>query len=90
MLQAALDDVDWDMFRASSADVSEFTDVALSFIKSQYTVLHILFVLHFLFYCTCYSLFLFFFFFYLYLYICSCVVLILFNSFFFALSTERT
>ncbi len=24
------DDVDWDMFRASSADVSEFTDVALS------------------------------------------------------------
>ncbi len=30
MLQAALDDVDWDMFRASSSDVSEFTDVALS------------------------------------------------------------
>ncbi len=28
MLQAALDDVDWDMFRASSSDVSEFTDVA--------------------------------------------------------------
>ncbi len=24
MLQAALDDVDWDMFRASSSDVSEF------------------------------------------------------------------
>ncbi len=33
MLQASLDDVDWDMFRASSADVSEFTDVALSFIN---------------------------------------------------------
>ncbi len=27
-----LDDIDWDMFRASSADVSEFTDVALSFV----------------------------------------------------------
>ncbi len=34
MLQAALDDVDWDMFRASSSDVSEFTDVALSFINT--------------------------------------------------------
>ncbi len=34
MLQAALDDVNWDMFRASSADVSEFTDVALSFINT--------------------------------------------------------
>ncbi len=33
MLQASLDDVDWDMFRASSADVSEFTDVALSFVN---------------------------------------------------------
>lgn len=32
-LQAALDDVDWDMFRASSSDVSEFTDVALSFVN---------------------------------------------------------
>ncbi len=32
MLQASLDDVDWDMFQASSADVSEFTDVALSFV----------------------------------------------------------
>ncbi len=32
MLQASLYDVDWDMFRASSADVSEFTDVALSFV----------------------------------------------------------
>ncbi len=31
MLQASLDDVDWDMFRASSADVSEFMDVALNF-----------------------------------------------------------
>ncbi len=30
MLQASLDDVDWDMFRVSSADVSEFTDVALA------------------------------------------------------------
>ncbi len=33
-LQAALDDVDWDMFRASSSDVSEFTDVAVSFINT--------------------------------------------------------
>ncbi len=32
-LQAALDDVNWDMFRASSSDVSEFTDVALSFVN---------------------------------------------------------
>ncbi len=49
--------------------------------------LHILFVLHFLFYCTFYSLFLF-----SYLYICSCVVLLLYNFYFysFALSTERT
>ncbi len=30
MLQASLDDVDWDW--ASSSDVSEFTDVALSFV----------------------------------------------------------
>ncbi len=34
MLQAALDDVDWDMFRASLSDVSEFTDVALSFVNT--------------------------------------------------------
>ncbi len=34
MLQAALDDVDWDMLRASSSDVSEFTDVALSFVNT--------------------------------------------------------
>ncbi len=34
MLQAALDDVDWDMFRASSSDVSELTDVALSFVNT--------------------------------------------------------
>ncbi len=34
MLQAALDDVDWDMFRASSSDVSEFTDVAVSFVNT--------------------------------------------------------
>ncbi len=34
MLQAALDDVDWDMFRASSSDVSEFMDVALSFVNT--------------------------------------------------------
>ncbi len=34
MLQASLDDVDWDMFRANSADVSEFTDVAVSFINT--------------------------------------------------------
>ncbi len=33
MLQA-LDDVDWDMFRASSSDVSEFTDVAVSFVNT--------------------------------------------------------
>ncbi len=33
MLQVALDDVDWDMFRVSSSDVSEFTDVALSFVN---------------------------------------------------------
>ncbi len=33
MLQAACDAVDWDMFRASSSDVSEFTDVALSFVN---------------------------------------------------------
>ncbi len=33
-LQAALDDVDWDMFRASSSDVSEFTDIALSFVNT--------------------------------------------------------
>ncbi len=33
MLQAALDDVDWDMFRASSSDVSEFTDV-VSFVNT--------------------------------------------------------
>ncbi len=33
MLQAALDDIDWDMFRASSSDVSEFTAVALSFVN---------------------------------------------------------
>ncbi len=34
MLQASLDDVDWEMFRVSSADVSELTDVALSFINT--------------------------------------------------------
>ncbi len=34
MLQASLDDVDWDMFWASSSDVSEFTDVALSFVNT--------------------------------------------------------
>ncbi len=34
LLQASLDDIDLDMFRASSADVSEFTDVALSFINT--------------------------------------------------------
>ncbi len=33
-LQAALDNVDWDMFRASSSDVSEFTEVALSFVNT--------------------------------------------------------
>ncbi len=47
----------------------------LLFIKSQYTVLHILFVLPFLFYCTFYSLFLFFFFF-TYIYIYARVVLL--------------
>ncbi len=34
MLQAALDDVDWAMFQASSSDVSEFTDVAVSFVNT--------------------------------------------------------
>ncbi len=34
MLQVALDDVDWDMFRASSSDVSEFADVAVSFVNT--------------------------------------------------------
>ncbi len=34
MLQAALDDVDWDMFWASSSDISEFTDVALGFVNT--------------------------------------------------------
>ncbi len=34
MLQVALDDVDWDMFRSSSSDVSEFTDVAVSFVNT--------------------------------------------------------
>ncbi len=34
MLQTALDDVDWDMFRASSSDISEFTYVALSFVNT--------------------------------------------------------
>ncbi len=34
MLQAAIDDVDWDMFRASSSDFSEFTDVTLSFVNT--------------------------------------------------------
>ncbi len=34
MLQAALDDVDWDRFWASSSDISEFTDVALSFVNT--------------------------------------------------------
>ncbi len=34
MLQAALDDVDWDMFQASSSDVSEFTNIALRFVNT--------------------------------------------------------
>ncbi len=34
MLLAALDDVDWGMFWVSSSDVSEFTDVALSFVNT--------------------------------------------------------
>ncbi len=33
MLQAALDDVDWNMFRASSSNISEFTDVASSYVN---------------------------------------------------------
>ncbi len=33
MLQAALDDVDWDMSWASSSDVSEFTDVTISYVN---------------------------------------------------------
>ncbi len=34
MLQAALDDIDWDMFRESSSDVRKFTDVQLSFVNT--------------------------------------------------------
>ncbi len=34
MLQAALDDFNWDMFQASSSDVSEFTNVVLSFVNT--------------------------------------------------------
>ncbi len=34
MLQVTLDNVDWDMFRASSSDVSEFMDRALSFVNT--------------------------------------------------------
>lgn len=33
MLQDALEDVDWDMFRASANDVNEFMDVAVSFVS---------------------------------------------------------
>ncbi len=33
MLQAVLDDVDWDMFWTSSSDVSEFMDVAISYVN---------------------------------------------------------
>ncbi|KAL1268386.1 hypothetical protein QQF64_033749 [Cirrhinus molitorella] len=33
MLQEALKDIDWDMFRASASDVNEFTDVAVSFVS---------------------------------------------------------
>ncbi len=33
MLQAALDDVDWDMLRARSSDVSKFMDVVLSYVN---------------------------------------------------------
>ncbi len=33
MLQAALDDVDRDMFRASLSDVSEFADVTISYVN---------------------------------------------------------
>ncbi len=33
MQQPALDDVDWDMFRTSSSDVSEFMDIVLSFVN---------------------------------------------------------
>ncbi len=34
MLQAALDDIDWDMFQVSSSDVSEFMNVVLSFVNT--------------------------------------------------------
>ncbi len=34
MLQTTLDDVDWDMFRASLSDVSEFMDVAINCSKN--------------------------------------------------------
>ncbi len=40
MLQAALDDVDWDMVRASSSDVSEFRYVALSFVNTANRASH--------------------------------------------------
>ncbi len=33
MLQTTLDDVDWDMFRASLSDVSEFMDVAINYVN---------------------------------------------------------
>jgi len=32
VLQDVLDDVDWDMFRSSSTEISEFVDVAVSFV----------------------------------------------------------
>ncbi len=33
MLQVALNDVNWDMFRASSSDVNEFMDVVSSYVN---------------------------------------------------------
>ncbi len=33
MLQVALDDVDWNMFRAISSEVSKFMDVAISYVN---------------------------------------------------------
>ncbi len=39
MLQAALDDVDWNMFLTSSSDVNEFPDVALSLQQKEQTVI---------------------------------------------------
>ncbi len=91
--ERSCDTEDWSNDAENTALITEINYIWKYFhwkyIFPNILFLHILFVLHFLFYCTFYSLFLFF---YLYIYICSCVVLLLYNSYFysFALSTERT